>query len=223
MIITFGSGFYGKIASVNNQWIETKFFGIMFVPLFPLSSMFVTGSEFRSRRGMEIPLNNKSIAATYARLFSFLIAAWFIYMTAASNENTSIIKFLILSIIFFSAWIYFCFFYGRATGADYILRMKMGVITGLYVMPQWLDYMQIKNMLSDFEHIYKSKYPDHYWKADLQNDKTDPEKFPLLFAIALFNCMVYDLPENDELYIKADALFELKPLNTQNPAPQLSV
>ncbi|WP_207422648.1 hypothetical protein [Desertivirga brevis] len=54
------------------------------------------------------------------------------------------------------------------------------------------------------------KYPDSDWQSDLQSTKPDQEKIPHLYAIALFNCMVYDLPENEQLYFKADSLY--KPL-----------
>jgi hypothetical protein len=62
-------------------------------------------------------------------------------------------------------------------------------------------------MLGALELKYKQKYPDSDWKTDLQSAEIDRHKHMLLFGLALFNCMVYDLPENDELYAKADRLF----------------
>ncbi|GAA4319782.1 hypothetical protein GCM10023149_18690 [Mucilaginibacter gynuensis] len=225
MIIAFGTGFFGKISNVNDNWIETKFFTIMFLPIFPLTSMFVTGSEFRSRRGFEIDLVGKSVFATYARLFSFLLAAWFFFM-AYDNSYYSVsetITYIVAGLLFAAAWVYFCFFYGKASAEDVELRIKIGTVAGIYALPNWLDYNDLRNMLGTSELKYKQQYPDSNWKQELAGDAIAPEKYKLLFALALFNCMVYDLPENDELYKKAYVLYQVKPQTVFTPAtPQLA-
>ena len=43
-----GTMFHGRMKSLNDQWIETKYL-IIGIPLIPLSSMFVTKSEGNSR------------------------------------------------------------------------------------------------------------------------------------------------------------------------------
>lgn len=212
MFITFGTNFYGKVATVKGHWIETKFFTVMFVPIFPLNSMYVTGSEFRKRSGFTIALNNKSIIAVYSRLLSFIIAGWFLFWayesaTSYYGEAAGAVKSLILGLLFAAAWVYFAFYYGKATEADIAMRTKVGSVTGLYALPHWFDYPELRNMLGGFQLQYKTKYPDGDWKADLNNDNPAPEKYKLLYALALFNCMAYNLPENDELYAKADALY----------------
>jgi uncharacterized membrane protein YuzA (DUF378 family) len=215
MFITFGTRFYGKVANVNGQWVETKFFSVMFLPIFPLMSFYVTGSEYNKRRGFDIAMHKTSVIAAYSRLIFFILSGWMLFLAYVSFTNyfggskSSAIIYVILGLAFAAAWVYFCFYYGKATLADMETRNKVGSVTGFYALPHWFDYPQLRNMLKSFQLDYKQKFPDSNWKADLMEDKVDPEKRELLFAIALFNCMVYDLPENDELYARADSVYAL--------------
>jgi len=218
MFITYGTGFFGKVAKVNNQWVETKFFTLMFLPIFPLGSMFVTGSEFRKRKGFDIATDKKSIIATYARLFTFIIAGWFFFSGYALENfyyaQTTQYTCYAIGCAFAALWIYFSFYFGKATEADALFRNKVGSITGIYAMPHWFEHYQLKNMLNTFASEYKRKYPDTDWKLDLENDNVADEKHSILYGLALFNCMVYDIPDNDKLYQIADGLYSL-------PSPEL--
>ncbi|MFC0515123.1 hypothetical protein ACFFGT_12970 [Mucilaginibacter angelicae] len=189
----------------------------MFIPIFPVGSMFVTGSEFRKRKGFQIAVNGKSVIAVYGRILSLMFAGWFLFMAYdyftgyMASQMGNAITYLIPGLIFSALCIYFYFHYGKAKPNDILLRNKMGRLTGYYALPNWFDYGDLRNMLGSFESEYKQKYPDGNWKADLQSDKVEPNKHMLLFGLALFNCMVFDSPENDQLYFRADQLYVLKP------------
>ncbi len=212
MIIVFGTRFCGKVAAVNNQWVESKFFSIMFIPIFPVGSMFVTNSKFRSRNGFNIAVNAQSVKAVYGRIFSMVFSAWFLYLAFNNSDRYegNPIKtgvYLLLGLLLAGLCVYFYLYYGKPSPDDVALRNRMGALTGYYALPHWFDYPQLRNMLGALELKYKQKYPGCDWKTDLQSDNVDRHKHMLLFGLALFNCMVYDLPENDELYAKADRLF----------------
>jgi len=219
MVIAYGTGFYGKVATLNNQWIETKFFHVLYVPIFPISSILVTSSGWRTRSGINIANHKKSIIATYARTVTLLIAAWTLYITfwghsyyvTPQDARNAFIMHLVIALIFASAAIYFFFFYSKATADEITARNKMGSITNIYGLPHWFEYPYLMDKLRGFLLEYKNKYPDRDWKADLRAGHVEKEKRPLLYAIALFNCMVYDLPENDELYAKADGIYDPEP------------
>jgi hypothetical protein len=205
-MIIFGTGFYGKIEDYKNHRIETKFFHIFFIPLFPTSSMYVTSSTFRERTGLELALHTKSIKAAYGRFFTFLIAGFFLFWT----YQNGIQNFLTESIFGFSMaglWIYLYFFYGKSTNEEMEIRDKIASCTGMYALPHWFSFNQAGSRLKFFSDIYKERYPNGDWKADLRNNHGDHEKLKLLYAIALFNCMIYDTLENEELYYKADILY----------------
>lgn len=213
MLVAFGSGFYGKIANYQEQWIETKFFHVMFIPLFPVGSMFVTDSGFRQRSGVDIPTHTTSVLAVYARLFTGLLAAFMLY-DVFSQYGTGFFydaRYLsyIITLFAVGGWIYFCFIFGKASPDDIQMRKKVNSITGMYALPHWLDHSYLWTMLDAFEKRYKEKYPDSNWKEDLNKLNLNNDQCRNLFGIALFNCMVNNLPENDELYIKADSLYQL--------------
>ena len=117
------------------------------------------------------------------------------------------VLYLLLGLLLAGLCVYFYLYYGKPGPDDVALRNRMGALTGYYALPHWFDYPQLRNMLGALELKYKQKYPECNWKVDLQSDTIDRNKHMLLFGLALFNCMVYDLPENDELYAKADQLF----------------
>jgi hypothetical protein len=211
MIFFFGSAFYGKVGTYNDQWIETKFFHFMFIPLFPVSSIYVTGSDFRSRSGLDIGTNGKSIRATYARLFTAAIAVITFYLGFLPDIFDTNFKLLMLTTSVTTAvlWVYFCFFYGKAKKSEYPMRDKVGSITGFYALPHMFDHAYLFMKFEDFEKKYRILYPGDNWKADLMTGGVNPERYQMLYALALFNFMVDDEPENDTFYAKADALYEI--------------
>lgn len=216
MIITFGTRFYGKVAEHNGQWIESKFFSVMFIPIIPVSSMYVTKSEFNKRMGFNMDLNNMSVTATYGRLLSFIGAAFCLYagngvwQNFYGSDGDHIRTFFsVLAVACAALWVYFFFFYGKPKPADAVMRNKVGLLTGFYALPHWFEYYQLTSYLKAFQDKYKLMYPDGDWKADLAGNNVPEEKHKLLFGIALFNCMVNNLPENDELYAKADTLYQV--------------
>jgi hypothetical protein len=212
MMIIFGTRFCGKVATVNNQWVESKFFSIMFIPIFPVDSMFVTNLKFRNRNGFNIGVNAQSVKAVYGRILGLIFSAWFLYLafdSQSSYEGSPLktIAYLLLGLLFAGLCVYFYLYYGKPGPDDIALRNRVGALTGYYALPQWFEHSQLKNMLGTLELKYKQKYPDTDWKTDLQSDTIDRHKHMLLFGLALFNSMVHDLPGNDELYAKADQLF----------------
>jgi hypothetical protein len=215
MLITFGTGFYGRIASHEGHWIESKFFHIMFVPIFPVGSMYVTDSEFRKRAGVDIPTQGKSVLATYLRLFSGMFAAFMLYDifgdygSVVFYEHSFLFR-CVLALLSIVLWVYLCFFFGKASAADKQMRNKVQSVSGMYALPHWLDYSFLRQMLEVYENRYAEKYPGRNWKKDVEIANLDTDQRRNIYAIALFNCMVNNLPENDELYAKADELYQLK-------------
>lgn len=216
MLFVFGSGFYGKISKHKKNWIETEFFHIMFIPLVPVKSMFVTSSDFRERSGLDLGLHRKSVIATYARLIIGAIAAWFIFTVyiffvesyRIDYSSPGIYIRVLLCIAFTLTWLYFAFRYGKSSPEDIAMREKVHTVTGLYALPHWIDPYTLWSLLDRFEKRYKLLYEDSDWKQDLDKNTLDEERIKLIYGLALFNCMVHDIPENDELYSKADALYQ---------------
>jgi hypothetical protein len=212
MIILFGTAFLGKVDKIEKQWVETSFF-YLFVPLFPVSSMLVTSSEFRRRQGMKIALNTRSVIAAYARIYLFLLSAYMIWMNwfIASNRFGSFAIrydfFFFLTIAVVAGWVYFMFFFGRPKEIDVKVRKKIATCTGLYALPEWFDNNEADRFLTSYLNSYRQTYPDADWKKDLESAHLPEEKHQHLYAIALFNCMTFGSDEDAELYYKADRIY----------------
>jgi hypothetical protein len=208
MVVFFGTGFYGRIYAYHSQWIETRFFSIMFLPVFPISSMYVTSSSLRERKGVDIRLNARSVLLAYARTILTPIAIFcligFTFMRA--DELLKLPFFLaLLSII---GCVYFWFFFGKTNDADKTRRKKFGSVTGLYALPQWLDHSTLQNLYDRYKADYKQLYPDTNWKTDLKSHKVDPHKYPLLYVLAQLDCVLNGEAVDEELFVKADRLYD---------------
>jgi hypothetical protein len=218
-MILYGTAYYGKVQQVNKQWIETKFFHVWFIPLIPVGSMFVTASEFRSRKGFEVSMHTKSVMAVYLRMFSLLIAAFFIaqlfgfigdhYYYDETEKHRAVFINTIEALIASVVCVYGCFFFGKSGTVDREVREKIGSITGFYALPNWFDYYHITLLQKQFLSEYNLRFPDSDWKAQLADKQVDNERIRLLFGVSLFTCMVEDNPENEQLYYKAYDLYKV--------------
>ncbi|WP_207422647.1 hypothetical protein [Desertivirga brevis] len=160
MRIVFGTAFYGKIASLSRQWIETKFFHVWFIPLFPISSILVTSKEFNSRGGIELPLSRKSVCATYMRLVTLLFVLWYAAQVTGifslyyySTREEAQVAYLWLcgkTLLSIAACIYLFFFFGKTTPEEALIREKVGRVTGIYALPEWFDFITAKDKLRTF-------------------------------------------------------------------------
>src|SRR4051812_48307842 len=113
--MVIGTAFLGKVKEVNKQWVETKFF-ILGLPLFPLSSMLVTSSNFRSRQGMHIPLNSTSVIAGYGRLLTFLLGLILFVFGLSNPERDSINTILaVIGAALLALWFFLYFKFGKAS------------------------------------------------------------------------------------------------------------
>lgn len=147
-MIIFGSIFGGKVQQVEKQWIETKFFLLM-VPLFPVSTMFVTHSEYNKRNGFEINSYGKSIGHGYLRFFSLILAiaglgvslygdAYFIEDMPVSPALAGTVCALLY------AWSQMNHRY--TTGEQLLERKRLGAIVGLNALPEWMP-LPLRNQL----------------------------------------------------------------------------
>ncbi|PWK70009.1 hypothetical protein LX99_04662 [Mucilaginibacter oryzae] len=197
-----GSLFLGRVHEVNGQWIETKFvvFGI---PLFPTSSMLVTKSAWRSRNGFNISLNKQSIIAGYARMFSVLTAAVFFILFFAQRDTGALVP----GFSFLALWAYFYFIFGSPGTAEAEDRKRMGDLTGLYILPEWLSPEDAYRIYKRLEKKYLTEFDNADWLYDLQQNEIAPAKLPLLYTLSRFNYSLAATEANLKLFEKANRLY----------------
>ncbi|AYL98266.1 hypothetical protein [Mucilaginibacter celer] len=197
-----GSLFLGRVHEVNGQWIETKFvvFGI---PLFPTGSMLVTKSAWRSRNGFNISLNKQSIIAGYARMFSVITAAIFFILFFLDRDAGSLLP----GFCFLAVWAYFYFVFGSPGTAEAEDRKRMGDLTGLYILPEWLSPEDAWRIYERLEKKYRKEFDNADWLHDLQQNEIAPVKLPLLYALSRFNYSLKATGCNLKLFEKANRLY----------------
>lgn len=69
MIIIYGTRFYGQVDSYAGQHQLTKFFHIYYVPLIPVSTLWVTRELDRRYNGHAVQMSGRSVLAGYARVW----------------------------------------------------------------------------------------------------------------------------------------------------------
>ena len=85
-----GTRLFGRVQETpRGQFIVTRFFHILFFPLFPLESYLVTDSHTALWAGFEIPKNSLSIFVGYLRCLSAwaAVSAFFFYIEYLDNRS----------------------------------------------------------------------------------------------------------------------------------------
>jgi hypothetical protein len=69
MIVIYGTRFYGKVDSHEGQHQLTRFFHIYYVPLIPVSTLWVTRATDTGYNGHDVQMSLRSVVAGYARVW----------------------------------------------------------------------------------------------------------------------------------------------------------
>jgi hypothetical protein len=69
MIVIYGTRFYGEVDSYGGQRQLTRFFHIYYVPLVPVSTLWVTRDAERGYHGHGVQMSGRSVLAGYARVW----------------------------------------------------------------------------------------------------------------------------------------------------------
>jgi hypothetical protein len=70
MIVIYGTRFYGEVDSYGGQRQLTRFFHIYYVPLVPVTTMWVTRDTERGYNGHVVQMSGRSVLAGYARVWA---------------------------------------------------------------------------------------------------------------------------------------------------------
>lgn len=88
MIIIWGSQLYGKVDEIEGVGhVATRFGHLYYVPLIPVSTMFITGQEGENYYGAGIGLSFKSILMAWLRTFSVLAVIASVFFLFASDTG----------------------------------------------------------------------------------------------------------------------------------------
>lgn len=188
----FGSVFLGKVKELDNQFIETKFL-LIGIPLYPVSSIFVTHSDYNKRSGFDCIQFRQSIIAGYVRISSFLIGLGILLIGLLSllgaDEEPNEWYFVIIGIILLSIWAYSFFILGKPKEEEILRRKRLGNAIGVNALPEWLTNESVIKMIKDIEYKIFQITNDPKWKDNIENLHRIPkELIPILFAYYSYKC-----------------------------------
>ncbi len=146
-LLIWGKRNYGTTDQVPGIFhIETNFFHIWFVPLFPLKTFLILGPD----RGVQIPVSSKSVWAVYLRLFSVLglIVSWITMMATIGNANPGNPTIPVVSFVLVCGLCYFAFAGKQLQLASYERAIELCSHLGAH------------------EDHYKQKIDQHFHKID---------------------------------------------------------
>ena len=167
-----GTMFHGRMKSLNDQWIETKYL-IIGIPLIPLSSMFVTKSEGNSRQGFEIGMHGQSVLKGYLSILS-----------AIAGVGLTFIGPQWAGIPLLAAAIYFYFFFGKSSEAENQERTLFQLATGINALPAYLNVETAITLRNRVILALKQQLnqPEMDWLAYIESESYDETTLSLVFA-----------------------------------------
>jgi len=74
MIVIYGTRFYGEVDGHGGQRQLTKFFHLYYVPILPVSTLWVTRDLPRGYQGHGVAMSGRSVLAAYARVWGPIAA-----------------------------------------------------------------------------------------------------------------------------------------------------
>jgi hypothetical protein len=99
-VVIYGRRAYGRVHQHEGEYADTQFAHIDFLPLFPVSSFWVTQDLGNGQRmGFPIKLNGRSVAATYLRIWGLPIG---IGMLAGGSLPVAIAGAILLALSLYS-------------------------------------------------------------------------------------------------------------------------
>jgi hypothetical protein len=179
-MIIIGTYFGGKTKKLQNQWIETKYFLLM-VPLFPISSIFVTESTFGRRKGVPVQYTGESTFHGYLRFFTLVFTILiFIFQNYASHDFTYSLP--IVFMVTAGLYVWSTFEKSMDKSKDVDERLKLGAIIGLNALPEWLEKPAFTEMLEKIKAEVNQEFGSTDAIALARTPNATPKQTAYLFA-----------------------------------------
>jgi hypothetical protein len=199
-MIIYGTYFGGKTKKLDNQWIETKFVLLM-IPLFPISTMFVTSKDFNQRQGLDINVTGGSVIHGYIR-FIFLFAT-IAALICSLNYNSfrygwgGPLTFPLLFVACASILAWSHLQKTADTSNEVLERRMLGSIMGFNALPEWLPLPTVLQLTQKLQNEVNEEFGSTDVIALARQPQTDIKKTAYLFALLRYKSVME--PENINL------------------------
>ena len=203
-----GTIFTGKMKTLNEQCIETKFFAVG-IPLIPLKSIFVTDSKSNSRSGIEIGMNGESIFKGYASYISLAVGTFGVLSSNSENPNKAYMGLLLLLIS-----LYFFLGFGSSNEEENKVRVLYEKAIGVSILPRYFDAENLNpflaKLISQTNNIVGSD-----WLDVIEKKRYNEQQLPVLFALMGFLSYKEKTTKNITIYNTLKKEFE-EIINSKN-------
>lgn len=172
-----GTMFLGKVDSIGNESVQTKFF-ILGVPLVPLSSSYVLEERVNGISGFEIPVSAKSVLFGYVRMYAWiaaLLAGIFAYVERHDSEGL-----WVWCGIFGVVAVVTTFALGGLPRREKLRRSVLLVTAGIGAPPELLPVDVRASITEKLKAVWEKENEGKPWRAAIENGAGEP----VLFAIA---------------------------------------
>ncbi len=182
--IHIGTIFTGKVDSINQESIQTKFF-MLGLPLIPLESFYCLRMTPKGIQGFPIKLNLKSVLMAYLRWWGG-IASFMLLLFGFVSEDYYLLPlgFLVGAIAVSTIWL------GRLSKKEKNRRQVLVNIVGMGIPPNLLPPDTVSKINANLENAWgKSTYSSYQenWR-NISSIKSVPiNMLPLLFCLAMYN------------------------------------
>lgn len=182
MAIRIGTRLFGKVETVGNQSIQTKFF-IFGGPLFPLESYFCIETEGGGIKAIQIKAHLKSVLFGYLRTWGLGVGGIFAIMGLAQHKLELLIPAIpaiLLGAISFKL--------GELNPEEKARRQVLMAVLGLAAPPHLLPPEMVETLRGRLDTFWQAVTPKALpgdWKNEVLAF-TEKEKLPLLFSLAVY-------------------------------------
>lgn len=175
-----GTMFLGKVDTLDNESIQTKFF-VLGVPLLPVESYYVLAEDASGVRGLEIPLSSKSVTFGYVRIFSWLGALLFgVFGYVESRDAGTLWS---LGALTLAVGIVSTFFMGGLSEREKMRRTFLKLLTGVGAPPDLLPRALVDKTRTKLVDAWKEEHDERAWEEAIGRGEAEP----LLFALAEYH------------------------------------
>jgi hypothetical protein len=178
-----GTMFAGRVDEIAGEAIETKFF-ILGVPLFPLSTHYLTSTA--TRQGFEIPISSKSVLLGYARMGLWIGGLLWGVLGWVTKHYSDGPEVLVGPAILLAAAAFVTWGVGGVPKGQRPQRLVLKAITGLAADPVCLPQDLRSKIFERLTKSWEERFPSRDWRQAVEAPTLEPEQTPLLYALASY-------------------------------------
>lgn len=206
MRFLFGTRAFGRVRECDGQFLATRFFHVLRLPLVPLGSRWVTDEgEDGSLSGLELGLDPLSVVTAYLRTWGPLLGV-------VLAVRGAIVSCAVVMVVSLASWAWYF-----APGKRAARQRLFGKALGVNVDPDFLSRGAAERLRADALAKWGARYGDDAALAALAPGEPDPEKAALGYALLRLRARLDGSEGANEAAARAEALVRAQGERLEGP------